>query len=289
MSAASLRCKTALTALAEAVANYCLEFSSLPAFTTNQLRSLLLSLQSGANMPRYIARVQDRAKKKRKTISELLFEDYCKRVGIDCTTINEEGSAKTPDYELVIEDQKIIAEVKEINKNKEERESDRLLEERGYGNVLRGTPGARVRKKITAASAQIKARTADRHPGILVLFDNGQIAGHLDQHHIMTAMYGLVVVDMAVPRDSSVSPYSIGTRLGPNKKMTEDTNTSISAIGTLTVQRPERRIELQIYHNRHAAVSVKPELLTRRGIAQYHLENGKWVEQDSSSTDVTPI
>ena len=231
-------------------------------------------------MRRYLARVHDRAKKQGQPVSELLFEDYCTRAGIDWKHIEEKDGAKTPDYELVIDDQTIIAEVKEITKNKEERESDRLLKERGYGNALGGRPGARVRKKITNSSPQIKARTAGRHPGILVLYDNGQIAGHLDQYHIMTAMYGLEVVDVAVPRDPSIRPYRTGTRFGPSKKMTDDANRSISAIGALVVTAPDRVIQLRVYHNSFAAVPVEPALLTRRGIVQYQVdfENRTWVE-----------
>ena len=95
---------------------------------------------------------------------------------IDWKHIEEEADAKTPDYELVIDGWKIIAEVKEITRNKKEQESDRLLEERVYGNALKVEPGARVRKKINVSSPQIKAKTKGRHPGILVLYNNGQRA-----------------------------------------------------------------------------------------------------------------
>ncbi len=237
--------------------------------TTNTPRK---SNPADGDMRRYFARVHDRAEKQGQPVSELLFEDYCDRVGIDWNRIKAEDGAKTPDYELVLDGRTIIAEVKEITRNREEQESYRLLEERGYGKVLDEKPGARVRKKIKVSSPQIKAKTEGCHPGILVLYDNGQIAGHLSQRQIMMAMYGQVVVDMAIPRDTSIRSYITGTRFGPNRKMTKAANTSISAIGTLVVTGPARPIELCVYHNSFAAVSINPALLTCRGIMQYKID-----------------
>ena len=246
--------------------------------TTNTPRK---SNPADGDRRRYFDRAHNRAEKQGRPVSELLFEDYCDRVEIDWKHIEEEADAKTPDYELVIDGWKIIAEVKEITRNKKEQESDRLLEERVYGNVLDETPGARVRKKIMESSPQIKAKTEGRHPGILVLYDNGYIAGHLHPHKIMMAMYGQKVVDMAIPRNISISPYIADIRLGPNRKMTPAANTSISAIGALVVvPPPDLILELHIYHNDFAAVPIDPILLTCRGIVQYQIysETTTWVK-----------
>ena len=237
--------------------------------------------QPAETCPDYFDRVHDRAEKQEQPVSELLFEDYCDRVEIDWNRIEEEDDAQTPDYELVLDGQTIIAEVKEITRNREEQESYRLLEERGYGKVLGGEPGARVRKKINVSSPQIKAKTKGRYPGILVLCDNGQIAGHLSPRQIMTAMYGQMVMDMAIPWDTSISPCITGARLGKKRKMTNDANTSISAIGALVVvTAPDLELELHIYHNAFAAVPVDPILLACRGIVQYQIdfETMTWVE-----------
>ncbi len=79
-----------------------------------------------------------------KTQSEKWFEDYCAKVGLISTRIPE-GSIRTPDYELTIDSQPVIVEVKEILRSPKERESDQLLCTRGYGSVLSHTPGDRVR------------------------------------------------------------------------------------------------------------------------------------------------
>jgi hypothetical protein len=102
------------------------------------------------------------------TQSEKWFEEFCINVGIECSRISE-NDGKTPDYQLQIDGQYIIVEVKEIARNKAEQESDRLVEKRGYGDVLSNTPGDRVRKKIADSSAQIKAKTLGTLPSILVL------------------------------------------------------------------------------------------------------------------------
>lgn len=217
-----------------------------------------------------------------KTQSERLFEDYCANAGVLCGRISEEDS-KTPDYELRIHGRRIIVEVKEFSRNKAERESDRLVSKRGYGSVLSNTPGDRVRKKIADSSAQIKARTQRIYPSILVLFDRGHVAGHLDSYNIRVAMYGLEQVHIVMPRDSAVSPYTTGISYGPKRKMTEDHNTSISAIGVLfTPGRSE--IGLHVFHNKYATVPLDFALLARHGIRQYELEGdvpsntAKWRE-----------
>ena len=221
-----------------------------------------------------------------KTQSEKWLEDYCTNSAIACKRISE-GNSKTPDYELTIDDQLIIVEVKEITRNKTEQESDRLLSELGYGNVFKNTPGDRARKKITASLAQIKARTQGIYPSLLVLcdlqFGCGQIIGHLDRYNIRVAMYGLEQIHMAVPRDHSVRPYATGISYGPKRKMTEDHNTSISAIGVLSTPGPNE-IVLHVYHNKFAAVPLDPWLLAKHGISQFKLEDeipantAKWEE-----------
>lgn len=210
-----------------------------------------------------------------KTQSEKWFQDYCAHSGIACKRISEENN-KTPDYELTIAGQRIIVEVKETSRNREERESDRFLSQRGYGSVLANTPGNRVRKKITDSSAQIKARTHGIYPSILVLcdlkFSRGQIAGHLDPYNIRVAMYGIEQMHVVVPREPAVGPYVTGMSYGPKRKMTEDCNTSISAIGVLFTPGPDE-IALHVYHNRFAAVPLDPRLLTKYGISQFKLED----------------
>jgi hypothetical protein len=203
-------------------------------------------------------------------LSEKIFEQYCRIVGLRFNRVCEE-QGKTPDYELTIGSQLIIVEVKEFFRNKQEQESDRLLQQRGYGNVLSCTPGQRVRKKIAESSAQIKARSKGVYPSMLVLFDRGKVAGHLDPYHIRAAMYGLEQIHLVLrPLHEASAPYFAGTSFGPKRKMTESDNTSISAIGVLYTPGPDE-IGLHVYHNKYAAIPLDFNLLRNCATAQFEL------------------
>jgi len=206
-----------------------------------------------------------------KTLSERLFEHYCQSKGIACRKIPE-ADTSTPDYELAIEGRRIVVEVKEIDRNKEEQESDRLLRQRGYGNAESSTPGDRVRAKIDKSSAQIKVRTVGIHPSILVLFDFGPAYRHLHPYQIRVAMYGLEQVYIALPTLGSGQPHVTGMGYGPKRKMTHEHNNSISAIGVLFTPGPDE-IGLHVYHNKFAEVALDTGLLAKYGINQFKLED----------------
>ena len=220
-----------------------------------------------------------------KTQSEKWFESFCDKKEIKYSRI-EEGKNRTPDYNLIIDGTNIIVEVKEFSRNKQEKESDKQLEELGYGRALSNIPGDRVRKKITSASPQIKSRTKGKNPSILVLCDIlygcGQVVGHTDSYNIRVGMYGLEQVHIAMPNNYSDDLQVKGMSYGPKKKMTEKQNTSISAIGVLSTTE-EKNINLVIYHNKHAAVPLNYNIISKYGITQYTLKDeinntGKWVK-----------
>lgn len=213
----------------------------------------------------------------KKNLSQILFEEFCANSRIEFVPIKE-GETRTPDYEIIIDGQRIIVEVKEIDRNNNEKE---LLRTHGYEEGS-GTPGDRVRRKIKKASSQIKALTQEIYPSILVLLDLTW-GGHLDQYYIKVAMYGLEQIHLEVPINPSLRPYTTGMSFGPERQMTEEHNKSISAIGSLLKQGPNEII-LHVYHNKYAAVPINPNLLAEHGIKQFRLENeepgysGEWEE-----------
>jgi hypothetical protein len=217
-----------------------------------------------------------------KTVSENLFERFCSQLGIPLTSIAT-GIGRTPDYEIKIDGQLVIVEVVELMPTRDEIESDRLVGERGYGNIQGGISGDRVRKKITSSAAQIKARTNGKHPGILVIFDRRPFSGHLDPDNVRCAMYGLERIHITAPRDHRIPPYIKGRSYEPKRKMTENHNTSISAIGVL-LSGDLNRSNLVLYHNKFAAVKIDTHWPQLSGVKQYRLANvqsgniGKWVK-----------
>jgi hypothetical protein len=218
----------------------------------------------------------------RRTTSEVQFEAFCQQRGIQLERIPE-ADTRTPDYQIVIGTERIIVEVKETSPNPEERESNRLLKERGYGNVTGGTPGDRVRKMIGSASPQLKARSNGKLPTMLVVFDQGRVVGHVEGYHVRVAMYGLEQIYIAVPPLGQGQPYATGAGHGPKCKMTETDNTSISAIASLVMTGPSEHF-LHVYRNRFAKVPLNPRLLQAYGVEHYDLGVGgqglasDWVE-----------
>ena len=208
-----------------------------------------------------------------KTQSEIWFELFCKKVGWKCHRISE-GKNKVPDYKVFLDDKIIIIEVKEFSQNKNEKEDQKLLDERGYGKGVSGIPGDRARKKISDSSAQIKAGIQGIYPSILVLCDIehgcGQVAGHTDSYNIRVGMYGLEQIHFSVSRDSNVTPYITGISYGPKKKMTSNQNKTISAIGVLSTP-TKNNIRLDIYHNFYAKHPLDPVLIAKYGVRQFRV------------------
>jgi hypothetical protein len=207
-----------------------------------------------------------------RTSSEELFEQYCAKSGIEFSRIAEEQDQKRPDYEVLFRDLKVVVEVKEITPNPEERVAKKQLPEK-VSAVTVMTPGKRIRKKISDASPQIKAATKGNAPSLLVLFDEGQTTRHLDAYHVLVAMHGFQQLHIIVPNDMSQDPEVVGKSFGPGKKMTEDQNTSISALGVLGVPGPDQ-ISLLVYHNLYAAVPIPVEHLAGLCTAQYEVSVG---------------
>jgi hypothetical protein len=208
----------------------------------------------------------ERAQKGKRTVSELLFEAFCDGAQIDCEPIPTEMGVKTPDFELSIGGQMLIVEVKELTEKNG-----------GPGRATSEIAGARIREKIRQCAGQLKTRTAGRHAGMLVLYREGGL-GYFDVH-VTAAMYGTMVIDIAVPLDHSVRPYIVGKRFGQGRRMTPDHNTSISAVGVVFRGGPNWDFDLLVYHNAYAAVPIEPRLLTQHGIRQFHMDfdSGRWV------------
>jgi hypothetical protein len=204
-----------------------------------------------------------------KTDSETYFEIFCQRNGFDLLPVPV-GADKTPDYTLAVGDTLLVVEVKEVQPSADERESDRLVAERGYGNVISRTPGKQVRKKIADCAPQIRARTQGKRPGLLVLWERGHCVGlHTEPYHITVAIEGFEQMVLTMPPIASgESPSVVGMKHGGSRRMTETANTSISAVALLCTPGPDKML-LQVFHNRHAAVPLDPALLKSAEVAHF--------------------
>ncbi len=207
------------------------------------------------------------------TISEDLFEQFCADQGIACERLEEETS-KTPDYQIVIEGMEVVVEVKQIDPSKEDR---KLLEEfEANGHIVHGgTPGDKVRKKIQSASPQMSAHSKGQNPAVLVLYNNLPfvLGNPLEPYNIRVGMYGLEAIVLSVPKDYS-APSVVDRKFGGKKKLTEDHNTSISAVAVLS-ELEGSGLHLSIYHNQHAAVPLPAGVFSKYNSSEFELSENK--------------
>lgn len=212
------------------------------------------------------------------TESEILFEKFCRLNGITFERVPTEATEgiQTPDYDLPVHDRKIVVEVKQINPNAEEIEQQKKFDAGGQA-VMGGTPGGRVREKITAGAPQIRIRAKGKYPSILVVYNNVPLHDHTSAYDVLVAMYGLETHHIAVPNQPDRSPYLLDKKFGPESRMTKNQNTSISAIGVL-YERTEEELWLIVYHNIYAEIPLKAEWLSPPAIRQFTLGEKKEFE-----------
>jgi hypothetical protein len=119
----------------------------------------------------------------------------------------------------------------------------------------------------------------DNCPSILILHNNVGRHKHTEPADILAGMYGQLYFPIYGNPEETLSIGEM--RSGPKKKMTSDSNTSISAVGVL--QQPRRgNPDLAIYHNFHARAHLNPSLFLRLNIRQYQVNDPNnptgWVE-----------
>lgn len=188
------------------------------------------------------------------TISEILFERFCKDNSIPYSRIEREQH-RTPDYDVYFGEHHIIAEVKQTDQNKEDKKLRKQVRSRGTAQGWEKS-GRRVRIKIDSAKKQLKYK---EYPAILVLYDNVPI-GSVDADDIKTAMYGHETTILSVyetPENLSVEIENVG--FGPERKFTQIHNTTFSAIALLF--RSGDSLRLSIFHNIHAKHPIDPSWL----------------------------
>lgn len=208
------------------------------------------------------------------TSSEDLFEKFCKENNIVCSKI-EESTTKTPDYKIEIDGVTVIAEIKQIDPNKEEQALIRKLEN---GEIIRtgGTPGDRVRSKIKSASPQLSKLAKGKHPSIVVLYNNLPfvLGNPTEAYNIRVGMYGLETIVLSISNNYEAPPSVVDRKFGPKRKLTEEHNTSISAVAVLSLN-PEGESSLEVYHNQFAAIPLPYGLVSTRNAKEYILSDNQ--------------
>lgn len=191
------------------------------------------------------------------TISERFFEEFCRRASIRCERLIPDSKTKTPDYEIFLNDQPVIVEIKEIDRVKREPNGTYKLI---VGDAARGA--------IREANRQIRAKTKGLAPGMVVLFEEEWM--QVTPVNLRHAMYGEHTVDLHVPQDHRQSPRIIGHRMGGHRQMSPANNTSTSAVAILERER-NGTLSLSVFHNRHTKQRIPTPCLAAYGIPQFIL------------------
>jgi hypothetical protein len=128
-------------------------------------------------------------------------------------------------------------------------------------------------EQIKDAAPQLKARVKPGQPAMLAIYNNANVVrGFTGPHEIMPAMYGRLEYVSTRSHGQVARLKSVTYRLGGNRGLTPEHNTTISAIGAL-FEGPGGPY-LVAYHNRLASNPIPREVLRRPRILQYSVRNG---------------
>jgi hypothetical protein len=122
-------------------------------------------------------------------------------------------------------------------------------------------------------------------PTVVAVYDSVRSLTYTDPYNVKVAMYGLDALELALPSDPAVSPYPIGWTPAGKATLTDEHNTSISAVAIVRCFPPDQKPapDFLLYHNHFARVPLNPDLVRPYVWAQYALgraDNGAtdWIE-----------
>lgn len=170
----------------------------------------------------------------KETLSEIIFEEFCVKENLVFDKIPVSTEA-TPDYKIIVGNDAVIFEIKEIR-------ADKRFQEEG---VSSRKPGQHVRAKIHEARKQAKASSKQDKPFVLIVYNNldpWQLFG-TESHDFIVGMYG----DMTLLFDKSNN--ALDSFYGKNKSLALEKNTSFSAVGHMIKR---ESISIILYENPYA-------------------------------------
>lgn len=187
------------------------------------------------------------------TISEILFERFCKERGIECQRV-EPADSRTPDYEIRLASRPAAVEVKQLQPSPDDMA---LLSDLGRGRVVSHWVNmGRPREALLDGTRQLRAYARGIMPGFVVLFDTvGGLLGYLGGDSMGHSMYGPRQVHFTdgIDREAEV----VGVSLGGGRVATESHNTTLSAAGVLRLFQ-DGRMSMVMFHNQFAALPMNP-------------------------------
>ncbi len=199
-----------------------------------------------------------------RTISEQLFESLCSAKAVSCRRIPA-GPSKTPDYEIVLDVQRVAVEVKQLDENDEDKRLNRVLDQR---LMIEGAvaPTSRLRKQIAEGYRQLKAVAREGRPSLLVVYNNAGVLHYIDSFTVTTAMFGTFGVHLGLSASSGMQVTGQGF-MG-KRKITRNTCRQLSALAVMSGA-ARGAIRLDIYHNPYAITPIRPAVIASLADSQF--------------------
>ena len=221
----------------------------------------------------FMVEMERRSRESDRTLSEILFTEHCGRRGIDCAPIPEKKDVKAPDFEIDVGGRNVFCEVKELEDNSV------VIDKVPFWHTPTETVvGKRLREKIRTAGKQLKTKTVNRFPGLIILYGRN-LFEHYYHLHLSAAMYGTMTVRFDPETRTQEELF------GGGRRMTECHGTSISAVVTIiedyTDPAAATPLALHVYHNKHARVPLEPGELRKLCSRQFRIgqkPSDWWVE-----------
>jgi len=223
--------------------------------------------------------MHSRKSREKHTISETLFEEFCRENLIPCWRIPRD-QGKTADYRIEVGGHDVIAEVKEFTPNDEDEQAAGDFRKDGFASWGCAKIGSRVRNKIDKGKRQLARLAEGKCPAVLVLYDarptpTDYFNGMPPRYEVLVAMYGWETIPLDVP-GAWGKPVQFGKhRFGKGKKFRENTHAYISAIGLLKRTNPCEPVHLDLYLNVFADFQLPEELVSREAVTVYSLADGE--------------
>jgi len=201
------------------------------------------------------------AKSKKRTDSELLFEQYLNSLGhhegVQFEYEEDIGHSTRPDYRFGKETPPIVFEVKSFSSESRqsraisqqaEENAKRMAQGKGFGLAMHLNQYKEQRAKVEKARVQFKAYrhdhvcipVLDRNTGFLIDFEPRILAGSL---------FGDVT--LVTPRGGGKSYWTFGS----NGILQPQMNTSFSAVCALDVIKPDHKKLMDIFQKEYGSIS----------------------------------
>ena len=208
------------------------------------------------------------------TTSEKNALKFFSSLGIEIKKVPE-STEQTPDYLLIVRDQPIFLEVKEIDENPKERSVLKDIEKFGESGCYDSSPlGKRFRSKIVESNKQLKKKCKNNEPGIALIQDvRSFFTKSIDpQEEIKQAMFGDRVIWRTMPSIQNSQPTKVTADIfSANKTTTAEKNTTISAVGFLAEHYQSGDLLMFLYHNPFARNPIEESLFSDLSIKQFKI------------------